>query len=76
VNIVFEGLNVLSSDKYLKILQQKVVEKEAVKQIKEAKRKKERKKRKKARRVAKSFNVQHNKQPKHRLKDGQEKLSN
>ncbi len=47
MNIVFEGLNVLSSNKYLKILQQKVVEKEAVKQIKEAKKKKERKKKRK-----------------------------
>ncbi len=35
----------LTSNKYLKILQQKVVEKEATKQIKEVKRKKEKKKR-------------------------------
>ncbi len=64
-----------TSNKCLKILQQKVVEEKAAKQIKEAKTKKERKEKRQGR-VAKSFNVQHNKQPKDRLKDGQEKLSN
>lgn len=44
MNTVFEGLNTLSCNKYLKILQQKVVEKEVAKQIKEVERKKEKKK--------------------------------